>query len=131
MKPLPLRLSPNTDLRGAIEKIIADEQGSGFVLAGIGSLSQAKLRFAGASQTTTLVGAFEILTLSGTVTADGAHLHISIADGEGRVLGGHAGYGNIVRTTAEILVATLREWELRRELDAETKFMELRIRRHE
>ncbi len=128
MKPWPLRLPPNADLRGAIEDLVAaDGSGSAFVVAGIGSLREAKVRFAGASQTTRLVGAFEILTLSGTVTRDGAHLHISVADAEGRVLGGHAGYGNIVRTTAEILCATLPGWRLRRALDAATGYEELSV----
>ena len=54
---------------------------------------------------------------------------MAVADAQGQVLGGHVGYGNTVRTTAEILVATLADWELDREFDASTGFKELVIRR--
>ena len=42
--------------------------------------------------------------------------------------GGHVRYGNIVRTTAEVLLAQLTEWTLAREQDTNTGFNELVIR---
>jgi hypothetical protein len=44
------------------------------------------------------------------------------------VYGGHAAYGNVVRTTAEILLALLPEWNLTREHDPATGFKELVVR---
>lgn len=32
---------------------------------------------------------------------DGAHLHISVSDGDGRTLGGHLAEGTFVHTTAQ------------------------------
>ena len=78
-----LRLNPGDDLREALASH------TGFVVAGIGSLVQAELRFAGEPGPTRVDGPLEILTLSGTLTPDGAHLHISVSDASGRVLGGH------------------------------------------
>jgi predicted DNA-binding protein with PD1-like motif len=67
---------------------------SAFVLSGIGSLSTAKLRLAGAVEETLVPGNVEILCLSGTLTPDGAHLHMAVSDEHGRVIGGHVCYGN-------------------------------------
>lgn len=68
------------------------------------------------------------MTLGGTVSAAGAHLHMSVADGAGRVLGGHVAHGCTVRTTAEVLLLLLPEWSFARELDAATGFAELVVR---
>jgi predicted DNA-binding protein with PD1-like motif len=129
MNRLPMRLPPGVDLRRALEDATkAEGAESAFVLAGIGSLSNPRLRFAGASSETTLQGAFEILSLSGTLSGNGAHLHMAVSDREGRVYGGHVGYGNEVRTTVEVLLECLPGWRLSRELDPHTGFLELVVR---
>ncbi len=51
------------------------------------------------------------------------------ADASGRVLGGHAGYGCIVRTTAEVRLAPLPGWHFTREPDSATGWAELVPRR--
>jgi predicted DNA-binding protein with PD1-like motif len=118
------------DLRRELEAAIRTESGaSAFVVSGIGSLADATLRFAGADSETLVQGAFEILSLAGTITQDGAHMHMAIADSCGRVLGGHVCYGNIVRTTAEALLAQVDDWNLSREFDVDTGFKELVVRR--
>jgi len=152
MQALPLRLNPGDDLRSSIEAALAGqgagrrgdasvERGSGseevavpaaaaragFVLQGIGSLSVAQLRYAGQPQPTELRGDLEILTLAGSVSPDGAHLHMSVSDAQGRVFGGHVGAGCIVRTTAELLLALLPKHRFAREQDALTGFKELAI----
>ncbi|HEU4372899.1 MAG TPA: PPC domain-containing DNA-binding protein [Telluria sp.] len=130
MQTLPLRLLPGQDLREALEAVLGEQAASAaFVLQGIGSLSVAQLRLAGAEQATTLVGDLEILTLAGSLAPDGAHLHMSISDTQGRVFGGHVAAGCIVRTTAEILVAVLPDHDFSRELDAAgSGFRELVVR---
>ena len=127
---LPLRLQPCMDLRRALEDVLA-QQGceAGFVVGGIGSLGPAKLRLAGAADALELGGALELLTLAGSVAVNGSHLHASLADAQGRVLGGHLGYGCRVRTTAEVLLALLPRWHFSREPDAATGFDELVPRR--
>jgi predicted DNA-binding protein with PD1-like motif len=128
MQPVPLRLVPGDDLRAALEARLAGHAAA-FVLQGIGSLSVAQLRLAGAEQATELRGDLEILTLAGSLAPDGAHLHMSISDAQGRVLGGHVAAGCIVRTTAEILLAMLPDHEFSREPDlAGSGFRELVVR---
>jgi hypothetical protein len=85
-------------------------------------------RLAGLPAATTIQGSLEILTLAGTLAPDGAHLHISVADERGRVLGGHVGYGCTVRTTAEILIVLLPDYRFSREPDPESGYKELAIR---
>jgi predicted DNA-binding protein with PD1-like motif len=129
MQTLPLRLNPGQDLRSALESVLAEHGVSAaFVLQGIGSLSVAQLRFAGVQQATEFRGDLEILTLGGSLSPDGVHLHMTIADAEGRVLGGHVAPGCIVRTTAELLLALLPEYSFAREPDAVSGFNELVIR---
>lgn len=124
----PLRLPPGADLRRALETL-AQADGPAFVLAGIGSLNNPRLRLAAAATETALEGPWELITLSGSLTGDGAHLHATVADTRGTVLGGHLAYGNEVRTTAELLLAPLDGWALYRAFDAQTGYPELRVRR--
>lgn len=128
---MPVRLPPGVDLRRALEDLAKDDipSGSAFVVAGIGSLVEARIRHAGQADEVRIGGPLEILTLAGSLSRSGAHLHISVSDAAGFVRGGHAGYGNIVRTTAEILLAPLAEWELSRGHDPATGYAELAIRR--
>lgn len=124
----PLRLPPGADLRRALEEL-ARVDGAAFVVAGIGSLMDLRLRFAGEPAATLLDGPWELLTLSGSLTASGAHLHATVASASGAVLGGHVAHGNVVRTTAEVLLAPLPGWLLGRALDARTGYTELVVRR--
>ena len=129
MQTLPLRLSPGQDLRHALEAALTTEGArAAFVLSGIGSLSVAQLRLAGAEQASTWQGPIEVLTLAGTVADNGSHLHASLALADGRVIGGHVAPGCTVRTTAEVLLAVLPEWEFRRLADHATGYAELVIR---
>lgn len=130
MDALPVRLKPGDDLRRALEAAVAGSGcGAGFVLSGIGSLTEARLRFASAHQARLLDADLEILTLAGSVSPDASHLHATVAAPDGHVVGGHVGYGCIVRTTAEVLIALLDTWDFGRERDTATGYDELVIRR--
>lgn len=133
MQTLPLRLTPGQDLRAALEAAVRSHNcRAAFVLSGIGSLSTAGLRLAGADQVERLTGDMEILSLAGSVAWDGAktssHLHMALSTSTGQVLGGHVAAGCIVRTTAEVLLALLSEWEFARAPDATTGYDELVVR---
>ena len=128
MKVMPLRLPPGADLRRALEAWMdAQQEQAGCVISAVGSLSLAQLRLAGATQATAIHGELEILSLSGTLSPDGSHLHIAIADSSGAVIGGHLCTGSLVRTTAELVIGLLPEWRFSRELDPATGYPELRI----
>lgn len=129
MKVVPLRLSHGDDLRLSLEAWMRQqEEQAGCVICGIGSLSVAQLRLAGQQASSTITGDLEIISLSGTLSPDGAHLHIAVADSSGTVIGGHLCAGSLVRTTAELLIGLLPEWQFRRELDPATGCAELVIR---
>jgi predicted DNA-binding protein with PD1-like motif len=129
MQTHPLRLSPGDDLRASVEGVLSRlGVRAAFVLQGIGSLGVAQLRFAGAEVPVELCCDLEILTLAGSVSPDGAHLHMSVSDVRGQVFGGHVASGCMVRTTAELLLVLLPEHRFSRELDLGTGFMELVIR---
>jgi uncharacterized protein len=129
MNALPIRLSPGQDLRRALEAAVARQAAhAAFVLSGIGSLREARLRLAGAPEAARIGGDLEMLTLAGSLSATGSHLHATLAGPDGHVQGGHVGYGCIVRTTAEVLVLLLDAFEFSREADAATGYDELVIR---
>lgn len=136
MQTLPIRLNPGDDLRAAIEAAVrgADCRAA-FVIAGIGSLSSAGLRFAGAEQPRRFTGDMEILSLAGSIAFDGAHssshIHMALSTASGEVFGGHVAPGCTVRTTAEVLLALLPDWEFSRAPDAATGYDELVVRARE
>jgi predicted DNA-binding protein with PD1-like motif len=130
MKVHVLRLAPGDDLRAKLEAAFAElsrTQGitAACLVSAVGSLSQAILRYADRSGGSETNGPLELLMLSGTLSADGAHLHASVADSHGAVKGGHLMPGCIVRTTCEVVIALLPGWEFRRQLDAATGENEL------
>jgi predicted DNA-binding protein with PD1-like motif len=130
MKTLALRFAPATELRSALEAVLAQHGAqAGYVLQGIGSLGTARIRFAGRDDLAELNGDLELLTLGGSLSPDGVHLHLTVSDASGRVTGGHMGLGCIVRTTAEIIVALLDEFHFTRQPDAATGYPELVIAR--
>ena len=129
MKVVPLRLQPGDDLRLALEAWMdAQQKQAGCVISAVGSLSLAQLRLAGATQATAIHGELEIVSLSGTLSPDGSHLHIAVAGSSGAVIGGHPCAGSLVRTTTELVIGLLPEWQFRRVLDPATGYAELRIR---
>lgn len=125
-----VRLRPGDDLRGAVAAL-PGEAGfrAGFILSAVGSLSRVRLRFAGAVTIWERKADFEILTLSGTLGPDGPHLHMSVSDASGTVVGGHVLEGCVVRTTAEIVVGIAPGWVFRRAVDPETGYLELKPER--
>ena len=128
MKVFALRLKPDQDLRQSL-KTEAKEQNikAGFIITAIGSLKQATIRFANQSFSTVLNDKFEILSLNGTLAITGVHLHISIADKEGKTIGGHLDNGCIIYTTAEIVIGASEEFSFIRTMDEQTGYKELEM----
>ncbi|KAL1522861.1 hypothetical protein AB1Y20_017827 [Prymnesium parvum] len=98
------------------------------VLSCVGSTGKTTLRPAGARAPRVFEQSpFEIVSLVGTLGADGHHLHLSIADEECVVRGGHALEGCIVRTTAEVVLGEILGVEFHRRQDERTGYDELFI----
>jgi len=128
MKVFPLRLKPNCDLKQSLKDFVHSHQiKAGVILTAVGSLQQAKIRFANCSESILLQEKFEIVSLVGTVSIHGIHLHISISDRTGKTIGGHLDEGCSIYTTAEIAIGEIEEVIFTREIDEETGFKELWI----
>lgn len=128
LTPVAVRLHPGQDLLAELERVFAQSKaGAGCVLTCVGSLTRAVIRFANRSESATVEGHFEIVSLTGVFAPDGAHCHLSISNGEGRTLGGHLMEGCRVYTTAEIVVGLLPGMRFTRPLDPETGYPELEV----
>ncbi len=125
-----LRLNPHDDLRLALEDYTrAHHLRAGFIVTAVGSLESAKLRLADQKQSTPFNGKFEIVSLVGTLSPDGPHLHISLSDETGKTIGGHLVDGCKIYTTAEIIIGEAKNLRFARPLDQQTGFNELMVER--
>ena len=128
MNSFALRLRPHQDLRKELEAFAHSRNlRAAFILTCVGSLRHAALRLANKDETTHFDDKFEILSLVGTLSPDGPHLHIALADGAGRTIGGHLMDGNLIYTTAEIVIGELDGLRFSRPIDPETTYDELQI----
>ena len=128
MSHIIFRLGPDTDLRTSLMTACKqNDVSSGAIVTCVGSLKFATLRLAGANSIEKKNGPFEICSLVGTLTPEGVHLHISLADGNGQMWGGHLCEDSIVYTTAEIVIVDLSSHQLTRRLDPNTGYDELYI----
>lgn len=127
MKTYVIRLKPGQDLKEELKNIVVSENiKAGFILTCVGSLKKAKLRLA-EENIEKFDEKFEIVSLVGTLSQDGIHIHISLADKNGKVIGGHLKEDCIIHTTAEIVIGECEDCTFSRELDKNTGFKELEI----
>ena len=129
MRSAAKRLTRGQDLKQQLTALVAEfEITAGVVASLVGSLSAARLRMAGAGEIKDFAGAFEVVSATGTLCADGLHVHISISDREGTTFGGHLMDGCIILTTCEIVVVDIgSQYCFSRKDDATTGFKELLV----
>ena len=121
---------PKQDLRKQLELFVKQHKlRAGLILTAVGSLQKVSLRLADQKDSTTFEGKYEIVSLVGTLSPDGVHLHISVSDSTGKTIGGHLVEGCEIYTTAEIVIAEARGLAFTREQDAQTGYKELKIHR--
>ena len=122
------RLKPGEDLRKSIEAIVKEKSiEAGWINTCVGSLTDYTIRFANQQEGISGSGHFEIVNLTGTVSVNGSHLHISISDSAGRTIGGHLLEGCKIFTTAEIVIGTTTAYEFKRMKDGTTGWAELLV----
>lgn len=128
MKTFALRLNPGSDLKESLKNFVRSHNlQAGFILTTVGSLKKVTLRFANQQASHLFEQKFEIVSLCGTLSPDGVHLHIAISDHNGRTIGGHLEQGCIIYTTAEIVIGESEDFIFARALDQQTGFKELEI----
>jgi predicted DNA-binding protein with PD1-like motif len=126
MRNYTFRLKPKQDLFDSIETLVREERiQAGCVLSGVGSLMYAKLRLANREYFSEYEGHFEIVSITGTISIHGSHLHISISDEDGKTIGGHLESGCEIYTTAEIVLAIFDDVIYRREFAEDSGYDEL------
>lgn len=126
MENYTFRLPSGLDLFDSIETFVKEKNiTAGCVLSAVGSLTRAMLRLANRDHPTEYTGYFEIVSMTGTVSIYGSHLHISISDGDGRTIGGHLVSGCNIYTTAEIVLAVFDDLVYKREFAEDSGYDEL------
>lgn len=131
-----IRLHPGQEVRAGILELACRENfEAGFVMTCVGSVTKARLRLAKATASNKsneirlFEGKHEILSLVGTVNGkDGSsHLHASLGDEFGNVVGGHVVGDMEVFTTAEIVLGECNSLKWTRPFDKATGFHELSV----
>ena len=122
------RLKPGEDLRKSIEAIVKEKNiVAGWINTCVGSLTDYSIRFANQQGGTQDSGHFEIISLTGTVSVNGSHLHMSISDSTSKTIGGHLLDGCKIYTTAKIVIGTTDVYEFTRKKDGSTEWEELQV----
>lgn len=128
MKIFATRLKPDEDLKDSLSRFVkCNDIQAGFILTAVGSLKVATLRFANQNYAYVFKDCFEIVSLVGTLSTQGIHLHISLSDRSGKTMGGHLVKGCIIYTTAEIVIGSSDDFTFLRTVDEKTGYKELEI----
>lgn len=128
MKTVAKRLHDGQDLLGEINQLVKEHNvQAGVILSAVGSLRTSKIRVPVINGEVKFIVPenLEIDTLHGTVSINGCHLHISVSDIDGKVIGGHIKEGCIIRTTCELVIGILDDTVFTRQPDTKTGFDEL------
>lgn len=128
MQTIVRRLVPNQDIKKALRSFLDENDlSSAAIISAVGSVREYALRV---SDGTSAIKGFEnceIVSLSGILTKDGIHVHLSLSGLDGSVIGGHLMEGCLVPTTLELVLIALED-ELTREYDPNTGYRELMIK---
>ncbi len=128
MKAIAKRLLDGQDLMHEITHFVREHNvKAGVVLSAVGSLKESNIRVPVIDGEVKYINPknLEIDNLHGTASVDGVHLHISVSDIDGVVMGGHLKEGCIIRTTCELVIGVLDDTEFKRLPDTSTGFDEL------
>jgi len=128
MRNYTFRLKSGQDLFDSIQAFVEEKHiQAGCILSGVGSLTKATIRLANREFNSECEGYFEIVSITGTVSVHGSHLHISISDGDGKTIGGHFESGCKIYTTAEIVLAVFEDLIYKREFAEDSGYEELTV----
>lgn len=121
-----LRLQPGEDVRITLRDWVhANAIQAAAITSAVGSLTHAHIRYANRADGIMTTGDLEVLSLSGTLSEHGMHLHLSIGDRDGQMLGGHMLDGCLVRTTLELIVQKVDGVSMPRVKDENSGYDEL------
>jgi len=128
VKTYAIRLKPGMDLKNSIQSFVNEKKlHAAWIVTCAGSLTNYSIRFANQPGSDTGSGHFEIVSLAGTLSDNGSHIHICISDSTGRSIGGHLQEGCKIYTTAEIVIQSTDKLVFKREKDGTTPWEELQV----
>eukprot|EP00298_Acanthocystis_sp_HF-20_P001808 c12246_g1_i1.p1 GENE.c12246_g1_i1~~c12246_g1_i1.p1 ORF type:complete len:175 (+),score=89.63 c12246_g1_i1:43-567(+) len=133
IKAYAFRAGPGEELHSKIVEFVKENNiRAGFIMTCVGSLVTARIRLANAdvnhpNEIIFLENKHEIVSLVGTISPTGGHLHISLSDAEGKMVGGHVMGDCKIFTTAEVVIGDCSQLLFNRKFDERTGFPELCI----
>ena len=128
MRTVACRLRHGEDIYESLQRIAREERiSAACVVCMVGCVTKARIRRAGGDGITELDGPLEIVSVTGTVSRERTHVHVSFSDREYRVWGGHMKEGCIVDTTAELVLLVMDDIRFLKEFDESTGYHELKI----
>ena len=126
--PIATRLTRGQDLKLELQKLVTKHNvTAGSIASCVGCVSQINIRLANANHTKLIQAPFEIVSVMATLTPNHQHVHISVADENGDVIGGHLLERTIIATTAELILHRYDTLTFSREHDDSTGYTELTI----
>lgn len=132
MRQLSKRLLPRQDLRKEIENLAKEHSvKAGCVISLVGNLTKVVLRMADGKTVKEWNGSYEIVSVTGTISPEESHIHISVSDQEGNVVGGHLKVGTIVGVTTELVILAFDDVEYSREFEESTGYEMLVVKTKE
>ena len=130
-----LRLHPGDELMRSLKQYCSENNlRAAYIATCVGSLRACTLRLANADRDrpneikTWNDQRFEIVSVVGTISTAGAHVHLGLADASGAGVGGHL-ISATVFTTAEIVLGLVPGLAFERRFDDATGFKELSVER--
>lgn len=128
MKEHVIKLMPGQDLLESLNSYCIKHQiEAAYIATCVGSLSHVSFRKGLSRSQVSFKGPFEIVSMVGTLSKSGMHIHASVSDESFAVRGGHLLTGTLVQSTAELVIVELEEHQLSRSIDDVTGYKELRI----
>jgi uncharacterized protein len=123
------RLMPDQDIKVELNSFLDENQiSSAAIISAVGSVKEYALRVSDGSTVIRGSENREIVSLSGILTKDGIHVHVSLSGLDGLVIGGHLMEGCLVHTTLELVFISI-EIDLTRKYDPITGYKELVLKK--
>lgn len=126
MKVHSVRLHRGDDLLLSIKQL-ANERNikSGVILSAVGCILKGRLRDASGVTIRDITEHCEIVSLTGTISANRCHLHIALSKEDLSTIGGHLQEGCIINTTCELIIGEIPGQAIDVAFDEETGYDEL------
>lgn len=121
-----IRLHQGDDLLLSIKQLASEQHiNAGVVLSAVGCILKGRLRDASGVNVRDITEHCEIVSLTGTISVNRCHLHISLSKEDLSTIGGHLQEGCIINTTCELIIGEIPGQAIDVEFDEETGYDEL------